>query len=204
MAGSFCLRLRGQTEPEEPAVPEVIPEWVENLNTDIVNEVSSLPEMDTVVDSFMNFWSLHGVSMAVMRNDSLLYARGYGWADASTPMTPGTTLRLASVSKLLTAIGIMRLQEEGKLNLETPVFGPFGILQEYDSCIRDDNYYLITVGQLLRHQGGFRSTGEDPLFSTLNIMSAYGLSSPPDTDELLRCVLKRRLRNIPGSTRSYS
>ncbi|MBP3203133.1 MAG: beta-lactamase family protein [Bacteroidales bacterium] len=200
LAGGFWLRLRGQTEPT--VVPEVIPEWIEELNPD--NALSSLPEMDAAVDSFMNFWSLHGLSLAVMRNDSLLYARGYGKADASTPMTPGTTLRLASVSKLLTAIGIMRLQEEGRLNLETPVFGPFGILKEYDSCIRDDNYYLITVGQLLRHQGGFSQRGGDVMFSTLKFMRNHGLSAPPSSDFLVRKELGRRLAFEPGTSHEYS
>jgi hypothetical protein len=118
------LYLRGQGEKALEPLPEapepVIPvDWVEDLNTSIVNDLSNLPAMDQVVDSFMRFWSLKGVSLAVVRNDSLLYARGYGKADPATPMTPGTTLRLASVSKLLTAIGIMRLQEQGKVFLET-------------------------------------------------------------------------------------
>ena len=202
LAGGFCLRLKGQEEPA--SAPEIVPEWVENLNTDIVNDLSFLPRMDAVVDSFMNFWSLQGVSLAITRNDSLLYARGYGRADATTPMTPGTTLRLASVSKLLTAIGIMRLQEEGKLNLESPVFGPFGILNKYDSCIRDDNYYLITVGQLLRHQAGFTQRGGDVMFSTLRFMRNNGLSEPPSADFLVRKELGRRLAFEPGTTQEYS
>ena len=127
LAGCFSLTGRSVPEKEEP-----IP-WRDSLNRVLTNELSQLPEMDAVLDSFMNFWSLHGVSLAVMRNDSLLYAHGYGQADASTPMTPGTTLRLASVSKLLTAVGIMRLQEQCELFLDTPVFGPYGVLNQYDS-----------------------------------------------------------------------
>ena len=110
---------------KKPApAPAEFPDW----NRSIVNSQSELPKMDAVVDSFMRFWALKGVSIAVTRHDSLLYARGYGKADPTTPMTPGTIMRLASVSKLLTAIGVMRLQEEGKLYLDTPVFGPYGIL----------------------------------------------------------------------------
>lgn len=159
----------------------------------LTNELSSLPPMDAVVDSFMNFWSLHGVSLSVMRNDSLLYARGYGMADASMPMTPATTLRLASVSKLLTAVGIMRAQEQGKVFLDTPVFGPFGVLKEYDRYIRDDNYFLITVEHLLRHQGGFTARGGDPVFSPYESL-----------ETLLRTELGKRLAFEPGSTQEYS
>ena len=181
------------------------------LNRTLTNECSEdlIPKAaDRRMKTFMQRWQLEGVSLAVTRNDSLLIARGWGWADKEKKqrMEPSTIMRVASVSKLITACAIMKLREEGRLRLSDTVFGEGGIL-DGDPCastIKDRNYYRITVEHLLRHQGGFRSTGEDPLFSTLNIMNAYGLSSPPDTDELLRCVLKRRLRNIPGSTRSYS
>ncbi len=203
------LYLRGQGEKALEPLPEVpepvIPvDWVEDLNTSIVNDLSNLPAMDQVVDSFMRFWSLKGVSLAVVRNDSLLYARGYGKADPATPMTPGTTLRLASVSKLLTAIGIMRLQEQGKVFLETPVFGPFGILNEYDRYIRDDNYYLMTVGHLLRHQGGFTTRGGDVMFSTQKFMQKHGLSEPPSSEFLVRKEVARPLQFEPGTSQEYS
>ena len=188
VAGGFCLSH--SRPPQETAVPIA---WRDSLNQVITNDLSSLPEMDQVVDSFMTFWSLHGVSLAVCRHDSLLYARGYGKADAAAPMTPGTTLRLASVSKLLTAVGIMRLQEKGLVFLDSPVFGPCGILDEYDSYIRDDDYYLITVEHLLRHQAGFTSRGGDPVFSPY-----------PSQKELLRTQLARRLSYEPGTTQEYS
>ena len=187
---SGSLLLRGRSRQVQEAPPVV---WRDSLNSYLTNDLSSLPPMDAVVDSFMNFWSLHGVSLAVMRNDSLLYARGYGMADERTPMTPGTTLRLASVSKLLTAVGIMRLQEQEKLFLDTPVFGPLGILKEYDSYIKDENFYLITVEHLLRHQAGFTSRGGDPVFSPY-----------PSLDVLLRRQLGRTLSYEPGTWQEYS
>ena len=178
--------------------------YVEDLNATLTNDMSSLPQMDAVVDSFMTFWSLKGVSLSIVRNDSLVYAKGYGWADEARrePMTPGTLLRLASVSKLLTAVGIMRLQEDSLLNLQSPVFGPFGILNEYE--FRDENYCLITVEHLLRHQGGFTPRGGDPMFSTTAIMSRYGLSAPPDQETLVRKLLQRPLDFLPGTDQSYS
>ncbi len=203
-AGSWLL-LRGQEDPDLPAAAvEIEPLWVTNLNDSLSNALSSLPVMDQVVDSFMTFWNLQGVSLSIVRNDSLLYARGYGKADAATPMTPGTRLRLASVSKLLTAIGIMRLQEQGKVFLETPVFGPLGVLNEYDAYIRDDNYYLMTVEHLLRHQGGFSSRGGDVMFSTLTFMRNHGLSQPPSPDLVVRKEVARRLAFEPGSDQEYS
>ena len=188
---TFMCGYQGPCGPMEPDKEAI--HWRDSLNGYLTNALSTLPEMDAVVDSFMNFWSLRGVSLAVMRNDSLLYAHGYGKADASTPMTPGTTLRLASVSKLLTAIGIMRLQEKGLVYLDTPVFGPFGVLKRYDSYIKDEDYYLITVEHLLRHQAGFTSRGGDPVFSPYTSREA-----------LLQKQLGRHLAYEPGTSQEYS
>ena len=188
---TFMCGYQGPCGPMEPDKEAI--HWRDSLNGYLTNALSTLPEMDAVVDSFMNFWSLRGVSLAVMRNDSLLYAHGYGKADASTPMTPGTTLRLASVSKLLTAIGIMRLQEKGLVYLDSPVFGPYGVLKRYDSYIKDEDYYLITVEHLLRHQAGFTSRGGDPVFSPYSSREA-----------LLQKQLGRHLAYEPGTSQEYS
>ena len=174
------------------------------LNDRLTNDLSRLRAMDAVVDSFMNVWSLRGVSLSIMRNDSLVYARGYGRADGARPMTPGTLLRMASVSKLLTAVGIMKLQERGKLVLDTPVFGPFGVLTEYDKYITDDNYYLITVEHLLRHQAGFTQQGGDPMFNTARMMREIGTSKAPTAEQLTRNLVRRPLAYLPGTTQEYS
>lgn len=191
--------------PDQEVVTE--PAYIENLNESITNGLSDIPELkalDHSVDSFMNFWALKGMALAVVRNDSLVYAKGYGKADASTPMTPGTTMRLASVSKLLTAVGIMKLQEEGKVFLDTPVFGPFGILKRFDPYIKDSNYYSMTVEHLLRHQGGFTTRGGDVMFSTLTFMRNHGLSEAPDAETLVQKQLARRLAFEPGTWQDYS
>lgn len=154
-----------------------------------------LEALDHAVDSFMTAWNLKGTSLAIVRNDSLVYAKGYGVADEKTPMTPGTTMRLASVSKLLTAVGIMKLQEDGKLLLESPVFGPDGVLRKYNSCIKDSNYYKITIEHLLRHQGGFTTRYGDVMFSHTKYET---------TEALVRGELAKPLYFVPGDTQDYS
>lgn len=201
LIAAFPFIVRGRGEKEAVAAPA----YVQDLNAAIVNEdIPELRAMDHAVDSFMNFWALKGASLAIMRNDSLLYAKGYGKADPSTPMTPGTTMRLASVSKLLTAVGIMKLQEEGKIFLETPVFGPLGVLNEYDCYIKDNNYYLITVEHLLRHQAGFSTRGGDVMFSKLTFMRDWGLSEPPTPQFVVQKQIGRRLAFEPGTWQEYS
>ena len=78
------------------------------LNDTLTNAMSEIPElekMDARIRKFMTRWHIKGASLAITRNDSLLYAKGYGWADEEKGilMEPGHILRMASVSKLLTA-----------------------------------------------------------------------------------------------------
>ena len=177
------------------------------INERISNENSDFPELkrlDHAVDSFLQQWLIEGASLAIMRGDSLVYAKGYGWADkeAGKPMQPGTKLRLASVSKLITATGIVRMLEDSLLTLQTPVFGPDGILSDYS--YKDKNYNLITIEHLLRHQGGFSIRGGDPLFQTKTMMYLWGLEEPPTGEQITENLLKRKLSFTPGSGQMYS
>lgn len=162
---------------------------------------SSCPDIsrvDAQVRAYMQKYGITGAQLAVMRHDSLLYVKGYGWADkeAGTEMQPNMTMRIASVSKLVTAIGVMMLVEDGKLRLEDKVFGPGGILEgeSYSAAIRDPLMKRITVEHLLRHQAGFSIRNGDPMFRT-------GITSG---EEAIEWTLKRRLAFTPGTSQMYS
>ena len=182
-----------------------------DLNATLTNEMSDtadLAGLDRKVQNFMNKWNLQGASLSIMRNDSLVYSKGYGWADeaAGVRMSPGIILRMASVSKLVTAVGIMTLCERGDLSLDSKVFGPEGILSDstFTAAIRDQKYYDITVEHLLRHQGGFTVRAGDPLFSTRDLMLRNRWDTPPDQHTLLASQLGRRLSFAPGTSQNYS
>lgn len=86
--------------------------------------------MDSVIERYLKRWEINGAQLVITRNDSLLYARGFGMADKERGirMEPNMLMRFASVSKLITAVGIMKLQEMKKLKLNEKVFG------EKESC----------------------------------------------------------------------
>ena len=180
-----------------------------NLNATITNEMSDtsvLAGFDKRIKDYMTEWGLKGVSLSVMRNDSLLFAKGYGLADTKQPMQPGNILRMASVSKLVTAIGIMVLEEKGLLTLQDQVFGPGGILDDslYNAAITDPLYQKITVEDLLRHKGGFSKKGGDPMFSTRWIMMQNHWKTVPTKEQLTVVQLKRPLAFEPGTWQDYS
>ena len=179
-----------------------------HLNVMLDNSMSEFPELkglDRKMNAYLRRWQIKGASLAITRNDSLVYAKGYGWADEEKGelMQPGHILRMASVSKLVTATGIMVLQDRGLLSIKDTVFGPSGILCDslFNSVIKDRNHHKITVEHLLRHQGGFY---RDPLFSSRDVKHQMQLDCPPCKEDFYRLVLSRRLRFQPGSWQKYS
>ncbi|MBR4978615.1 MAG: beta-lactamase family protein [Bacteroidales bacterium] len=157
------------------------------------------------MEKYIKRWEMKGASLAITRGDSLVYAKGYGWADEELgiPMEPGHILRMASVSKLITAAGIMVLQDRDSLSIRDTVFGPRGILNDsiFTSLIRYRDYKKITVEHLLRHQAGF---GRDPLFSSRDVKHQLRIDHVPEAKDFYSVVLNRPLRFKPGSWQQYS
>ena len=194
-----------------PSEKTVAPHAIRGINAVITNEMSDcegLVKMEKDVNVFMQRWQIRGMEIAVMRGDSLLYAKGFGWADKEKeePMRAGTIMRVASVSKLITAAGIMKLVEDGKLHLSDKVFGPHGILNDtlYTNNIKDKAYFDITVEQLLRHESGLTIRRGDPMFRTRDWMNIYHLKEVPDQEKLTSIAVQKRLGYAPGKGHEYS
>ena len=107
--------------------------------------------LDTLQDELPD---VAGFSMALIV-DGKLTSAATGVADPEgTPMTPGTPVRMASITKTFVAATLLRYWEEGALNLDTPI-GEL-IDPEMDSLLKSDGYDtgIITVRHLLMHASG--------------------------------------------------
>ena len=190
---------------EQPAPLAPARVMLNEFLTNDSSEFEALKGLDKKVEAYMRRWEMKGASLTITRNDSLLYAKGYGWADDTMDerMQPSHIMRMASVSKLITAVGIMVLQDRDSLSIKDTVFGPRGILNDslFNSVIKDKNYHKITVEHLLRHQGGFY---RDPLFSSRDVKHQMGLDCPPEKEDFYRLVLGHRLSFMPGEWERYS
>lgn len=178
------------------------------LNDSIQNRYSELAEtrrMEQYIERWMARNNLRGVSLAVMRDEKLIYAKGFGWADkeAERRAEAGDIYRIASASKLITAIGIMKLVEEGRLSVDQPVFGEQGILNEYTEY-RDKRVPKITVEHLLNHTSGFSRRLGDPMFRSADVMRWTHQSTTLSAEDLIRFQLNQRLRANPGGSAQYS
>jgi CubicO group peptidase (beta-lactamase class C family) len=140
-----------------------------------------------------------------MKDEQLIYCKGYGWADKECERGAevGDIYRIASASKLITAIGIMKLCDEGLLRLDSKVFGEEGILSQFTE-IKDKRAKNITVRQLLNHTAGFSRRMGDPMFRIADVMRWEEMATTPTADELIAFQLGMRLRCAPGGSAQYS
>jgi CubicO group peptidase (beta-lactamase class C family) len=113
--------------------------------------------------------------------------------------------RVASVSKLLTAVAVMHLDETGQLSTQDFVFGEDGILN--DSLFldyRDKKIKKVTVEHLLRHTSGFSNPHGDAAFNMELVAQFLDKPLPLSMDDMVLYATKNRLRAVPGGRFNYS
>ncbi len=159
------------------------------------------------IEWFMKNYDIRGASVAIAREGKLLYARGFGYATLkdSMPAEPYNRFRIASVSKLVTAVAVLKLQEEGRLSVNDHVFGPDGILDDtLFAHPKDKRVFDITVGHLLAHEGGWSQRFGDQMFMPDVVSRTMGVPMPVDTKTIIRFALDKNLHFTPGAGQSYS
>ncbi|WP_115718133.1 serine hydrolase domain-containing protein [Gallaecimonas mangrovi] len=117
-----------------------------------VNAASNTPppSIDALFKNAVTSPTVPGISVAVADANGIEWAKGYGYADLENkvPMTAKAKLRIGSVAKVMTAAGLMRLYQDGKINLDKPV-------TDYVPAWPKDKPEL-TVRQLASHTAGIR------------------------------------------------
>jgi N-acyl-D-amino-acid deacylase len=172
-------------------------------------EVPAFSALDAVMQQALARYGVKGAALAVVKDGHLLFARGYGWADAEAqiPVQPDSLFRWGSIAKTLTAAAVMRLVEDGKLDLDTPVWNILNQYSPYNGKWGDSRLHGITVRQLLHHTGGWdRDLSGDPMNgdACVDASNATHASFPPSQDTMIRYMLAKRLDFDPGSRFAYS
>ncbi|MER3477676.1 MAG: serine hydrolase [Leptolyngbya sp. ERB_1_2] len=158
-----------------------------------------LSAIDELVQKYMQDYGVPGLSFAIAKDDRLVLAKTYGFADQTSGerVAPRHRFRIASVSKPLTAIALMSLVEQGKLKLSDKVFGTNGILgTQYGTSPYSKRVESLTIEHLLGHLGGgWSNDGNDPMFSNVTMSQA----------DLITWTLNNRpLDHDPGTNYAYS
>ena len=118
----------------------------------------ALTFLEMWLDGQRAYEAIPGASAAVVHDQELVWASGFGLADRerAAPATPSTVYSICSISKLFTSVAVMQLRDEGRLRLDDPVekhLPWFAVKQMYPES------GPITVESLLTHSAGFQ---EDP------------------------------------------
>ena len=121
-------------------------------------QIDNTPNKWTLADR-MKFYHANGVSIAVIKDYKIEWAKGYGWADSAEqrPVTTETLFQAGSNSKSLNAMGVLKLVQEGKLNLYSDINDYLKTWKfPYDSLSVGKK---ITMANLLSHTGGLTIHG---------------------------------------------
>ena len=159
-------------------------------------QFAELKPFDELMEGFVRDNELPGAALAVAKEGRLVYARGFGYVDVEKkqPVKPESLFRIASISKPFTAVAILQLVEQGRLALDTPVFG---LLPHKPHLVKgakaDPRLGQVTIAHLLRHQGGWdRKETIDPLFHAIDIASVLGKPPPATQDDVIRFMMGDR------------
>lgn len=106
-------------------------------------------EISNYIEKVMNERNIPGVSIAVVQDQKITFMKSFGMANLETnsPVTNESVFQLASLTKPFTALCVMKLVEQGKINLQNPITSYIDSLPEA--------YKKITVHHLLTHTAGF-------------------------------------------------
>ena len=138
---------------------------------------------NAIVDAVFASWDVPGspgCALAVAQDGTLVYSRGYGYAnlDYDIPITPQTVFDVASITKQFNAASLSMLALEGKLSLDDNVRKWLPELPEYERP--------ITLRHMLHHTSGLRDY--------LNLFPLAGRNDyfPISLDQILAMMSRQR------------
>ncbi len=113
----------------------------------------AVAKLEKDIPVLMNEAIIPGMAAALIENGRLVWTGSFGVRNSSTgkPVTAATIFEAASLSKVVAAYGVLKLVDEGRLNLDQPLTRYLG--NNYE--VEDERVQLITARMVLSHSGGF-------------------------------------------------
>lgn len=138
--------------------------------------------------------NIPGLSVGIAYRGKLLYKAGFGYADLEKKikMKPETCFRIASMSKMFTAVAIMQLAEKHLLSLDDPVKK---YLPWFKVKNKNFNSKSIKIRQILSHSSGIWRDGDTPHWEK---------NSFPSKDQFIKSFSEKSLIFKNGKTFKYS
>ena len=215
---TFVFSLSACGEPASTPAPEPAPaESVAPAPAPQAFTDAGLAQLDSRLVELAAARQRAGYVAVLARNGEVFHTATAGYADleAERPMTADTVMRIASMTKPVTAVAAMMLVEDGEIALDDPVsdyIPAFADARVATSLQRDDNYEIptvtadrpITIEDLLTHTSGLGyvfdyESNLGALYIDADIYSAEG-----DMDSRMQTLAGQPLYFQPGSAWFYS
>jgi CubicO group peptidase (beta-lactamase class C family) len=116
--------------------------------------LESIPELEKQFAAYFERQKLPGMAVGIVVGEELVYSKGFGFRDldAKAPVDADTVFRIASMTKSITGLAVLKLRDEGKLSLDDPAVKYVPELAGIHYPTHDSA--PITVRQLLTHSAG--------------------------------------------------
>ena len=186
--------VNGQTDKKYSREVETEIKKVEN-NLGGWVKIINIPVRWTIPNR-MKFYHVNGLSIAVIKDYKIEWAKGYGLADSAQqrPVKTATLFQAGSISKSLNAVGVLKLVQEGKLNLYSDINNYLTSWKfPYDSLSKGKK---ITLANLLSHTAGLTVHGfpgyekGQPLPSLVQILNGEKPANSPAVRSMFEPSLK--------------
>jgi CubicO group peptidase (beta-lactamase class C family) len=133
-------------------------------------QTSSVPpdlaKLDAYFAKAVTDWKVPGVAIAIVKDDAVVFAKGYGVREIGKPdlVDEHTQFAIASLSKAFTVASLGRMVEQGKLRWNDKVTDYVPYFQMYDPYVTRE----MTVRDLLTHRSGLHTFGGDLIWYGTN------------------------------------
>jgi len=164
---------------------------LKNITTVTGKKVSAV-QLDKIIWETMDNLKIAGVSIAIINDARMVYHRNFGIKNFETkePVNDSTLFEGASLSKPLFAYFLLKMVENGVVDLDTPLYKymPHPAIKD-----NDRRYELITARMVLSHQTGFPNWSEDkPIEMTFT--PGTGFSYSGEAHQWLTALLATQMK----------
>lgn len=197
-AAAQAQPTRSSAADTPPALQARIVRVEQGLSTPVV--VKGAPDQKMALADRMAFHQVPAVSIALINNGRIEWARAYGLADVARrrPATVTTLFQAGSISKTLTAIGALRMVEQSKLSLDEDADRQLAAWKISQNEFTRDK--AVTLRMLLNHSAGATVHGFDgygPGQAMPTLLQVLDGAPPANSEPV-------RIDQVPGSAWRYS
>ncbi len=119
------------------------------------SSITDIKSLDELLQNTVTSYKIPGLAAAIVGDDGVVFASGYGEASPGVDVTTDTPFLLGSTTKAFTALAVMRLVQQGQVELDSPVKKYLPEFQLAETGVEND----ITIRHLLNHTSGLSGKG---------------------------------------------